>query len=314
MRAFVFGGGGSLGAMQIGALMALFEQGIFPDLLVGCSVGALNAAMMAHDYSWSSLERLVNIWGRVRRSDIYPGGKWSFLWRLLTRREGLVNNQNLYNYLVESGVDPNLRFGDLHHIPLLVTASNLYMKNLHVFGHSPDDYVLDALMASCAQPPYLAPWDVNGERFIDGGAVTPLPLRVAIEHGATEIYALQIESRPRNVQSEVGPSFRSVRGMVNIVQHSIDMMIHQQAEHDLYLARQNPGVKLHQVELLNTQISRTDFKSSGILIQSGYEMTLAHFEQLPTPRQETSPPPQSTVEPFPLPFTNLHSSLYSPAD
>ena len=47
-------------------------------------------------------------------------------------------------------------------------------------------------MASTALTPLHPPWEVNGERYVDGGTVTPLPLRVALERGATDIWALHL--------------------------------------------------------------------------------------------------------------------------
>ena len=63
----VLSGGGSLGAAQVGALRALFEAGIVPDLLVGCSVGALNAAFLAIDPTAARVEQLAEVWGRLER-------------------------------------------------------------------------------------------------------------------------------------------------------------------------------------------------------------------------------------------------------
>jgi NTE family protein len=61
--AFVLSGGGSLGAVQVGMLQALAERGVQPDLLVGTSVGALNAAYVAgHGTSPTALRALQTIW------------------------------------------------------------------------------------------------------------------------------------------------------------------------------------------------------------------------------------------------------------
>src|SRR5262245_41821428 len=55
--AFVLSGGGNLGAVQIGMLRALLEHGITPDLIVGCSVGALNGAALADEPTLEGVER-----------------------------------------------------------------------------------------------------------------------------------------------------------------------------------------------------------------------------------------------------------------
>lgn len=318
MRAFVLGGGGSLGAMQVGALVAMFERGIYPDMLIGCSVGALNAAMVAHEHSWNGLEKLIKIWNRVQRQDIYPGGTFTYIWRALTRQEGLVDNRHLYNYLVRSGLDPELQFGDIQEIPLFITTTSLRTGDLHVFGPSPSDCVIDALMASSAQPPYLAPWEVNGERYIDGGAITPLPLRVALERGATEIYALRIVGESVNERVNKKQAQSHVRGMTNLVRHSIAMMIQQQAEYDLYLTRQWPNVKLRQIQLANTQVSRMDFGASSMLMRQGYEAALDQLGERPLHRHVVTADCSSASddEPVhrPLALPAVHKALYTAAD
>ena len=71
--AFVLSGGGSLGAVQVGMLQALAERGVEPDLLVGTSCGALNAAWVAgHGMSRTSLAELAAVWIGLRRRDIFP--------------------------------------------------------------------------------------------------------------------------------------------------------------------------------------------------------------------------------------------------
>lgn len=73
ITAFVLSGGGSLGAVQVGMLQALTARGVEPDLLVGTSAGALNAAYVAgHGVSGASLDDLEAIWSSLRRRDVFP--------------------------------------------------------------------------------------------------------------------------------------------------------------------------------------------------------------------------------------------------
>ena len=64
-RAFVLSGGGSLGAVQVGMLRALVEAGIKPDLVIGCSVGAINGAGFAADPTLRGVARMERIWRRM---------------------------------------------------------------------------------------------------------------------------------------------------------------------------------------------------------------------------------------------------------
>lgn len=64
--AFVLGGGGVLGATQVGMLRALCDAGVRPDLVLGTSIGSVNGAFIAADPSRASVERLAEIWRRIR--------------------------------------------------------------------------------------------------------------------------------------------------------------------------------------------------------------------------------------------------------
>src|SRR3954468_12558990 len=73
--AFVLSGGGNLGAVQVGMLLALADRGVVPDVLVGTSVGAVNAAFLAAGPSPPRVEALAGGWeGISRRDDTRPGG------------------------------------------------------------------------------------------------------------------------------------------------------------------------------------------------------------------------------------------------
>src|SRR5215470_9598226 len=71
--AFVLAGGAALGAMQAGMVHALYERGIAPDLLIGTSAGALNAAFFAsRPATVATAQELAAVWRGLRRSDILP--------------------------------------------------------------------------------------------------------------------------------------------------------------------------------------------------------------------------------------------------
>lgn len=70
---FVLGGGGSLGAIQVGMLQALADHGITPDLVPGTSVGSINGAVVAHD-PVGAANRLSHAWARARSAQVFPGG------------------------------------------------------------------------------------------------------------------------------------------------------------------------------------------------------------------------------------------------
>ncbi len=270
MRAFVLSGGGRLGPIQVGALRALLEYDIRPAMIVGCSAGALNAAYLAREISLENLESLADIWRSVSTQEIYPGGRVNTLWRLLTGRDSLHDNRRFYAFLQKKGITPAATFGDYADwVQLYVTATTLRTGELQVFGDNPHDRVLDALMASTALTPMHPPWVVNGERYVDGGTVTPLPLRVAIERGATEIYSLYIVE-----DIDVGSPGQIVRGVGGVLTRTVGTMFKLQAEHDLLLAQYADAIKLHNIELMvKSPPGPVDFSQADRLIEAGYQMT-----------------------------------------
>lgn len=273
-RAFVLSGGGSLGALQVGALRLLLEKNIVPDIVVGCSVGALNASFLASAPTLQEVTRLEEVWRNVTTERVYPGSKLHILWRLVAGKDSLHDNRRFYEFLQESGCSPSLTFGDLHGARLYVTAMHLSTGRLHVFGDNPHDLVLDALMASTALTPLHPPWEVNGECYVDGGTVTPLPLRVALERGAMEIYALHLH-RP-----DAKPMRKRLRGVADHINHAVSTMLRQQADHDLHLAEAARRVRLHYLPLWSDDpIEPTDFSHSAALLEQGYVRAAALMEK-----------------------------------
>lgn len=288
-RAFVLSGGGSLGAMQVGALRLLLEQRIFPDMVVGCSVGALNATFLATAVTAEEMDLAAAVWRRVTTERVYPGGRLRILWRLLSGQDSLHDNRSFYGFLQESGCTPALTFGDLQGAQLFITATHLRSGQLHVFGDSPHDRVLDALMASTALTPMHPPWEINGEKYVDGGTVTPLPLRVALERGATEIYALHLH-RPG-----AEPSPKRLRGVAAHINQAVSTMLRLQANHDLHMTETARRVRLHYLPLWSDDpIEPADFGHSPSLIEQGYARAaslLGHGDSATLIDAETPNPP-----------------------
>ncbi|HID87086.1 MAG TPA: patatin-like phospholipase family protein [Anaerolineae bacterium] len=262
MIAFVLSGGGNRGALQVGAMQVLFEHGIVPEMLVGTSAGAINAAFVAANPCREQLDRLAELWRQVTKDDVYPGGRLTMLWRLVTGRESLFPNENFYRFLADHLSAGVLRFADITAARLYIVATCLDTGALRLFGEDPEDSVLDAVMASTALPPFHPPWHYGGERYIDGGAVADLPLRVAVEKGAREIYALHATGESRPAQA--------LRNLIAIANQAISALLQQQLAHDLEEAARHPGVRLHHIQLpAPPGLTFWDFSHSAELIEIG---------------------------------------------
>jgi ribosomal protein S18 acetylase RimI-like enzyme len=90
--AFVLSGGGPRGALQAGALQVLLEKGIRPDLIVGTSAGAINAAYLGIDPTPGGAQHLGELWQRLTKNHVFPGGMLRAAWNLLSRRNGLYSS------------------------------------------------------------------------------------------------------------------------------------------------------------------------------------------------------------------------------
>lgn len=299
MRAFVLSGGGNLGPIQVGALRALLETDIYPQMIVGCSAGALNAAYMARGVSLEQLDRLTDVWRSVTSRDVYPGHRLTALWRFFSGQDSLYDNRNFYAFLQRHGTTPAHTFAHVRKLKLYITATNLHTGRLHVFGDNPHDRILDALMASTALTPLHPPWEIDGEFYIDGGTVTPLPLRVALERGATEIYSLHIVSSGEGVMGEAASdSQRLIRGVASLLTRSVSTMLQLQVQHDLLLTEGQKRVKLHHIRLTVTNPpAHNDFSQVDALIATGYEATRQYLEQNKK-LTKVSPPALMVQRPF----------------
>jgi len=191
--AFVLGGGGNLGAIQVGMLRALAQRGVAPDALFGCSVGAINAAALAADPSPSGVERLTQFWSQLDSEVVCPPGRLSGL-LLLTRKYRSLQSNDALARILESAL-PYRKIEETA-VPLQVVATSLRTGREHWFTHGP---VVPAVLASSALPAVFPPVVIGGESFIDGAVVDNVPISRAAEAGATRIYVLHVGNfeRPR---------------------------------------------------------------------------------------------------------------------
>lgn len=185
-RAFVLGGGGKWGAVQVGMLRALTEAGRTPDLILGTSVGAFNGAVYASDPTSAGVERIAALWQNVAEGGF--GSRGPFGWLAALRRHRVaVNDPSALRALLEEALDGR-RIEDLS-VPFACVAASVERASEHWFTTGP---VLPAVMASAAIPGLFPPVVIDGEHFYDGGLVNSIPLDRAVASGAREIYVLQV--------------------------------------------------------------------------------------------------------------------------
>jgi NTE family protein len=183
--AFVLSGGGSLGAVQVGMLRALTERRITPDLLVGTSVGALNAGFVSsHGTSPAALDRLAGTWAALRRDDVFPLRAPQMVLALAGARDALCTGRG-----VERLVRQHLAFDRLEDapIPVHLVATDLLSGEEVLIS---DGDAASAILASSAIPAVLPPIRRDNRTLVDGGLADNAAISQAISLGADRIYVL----------------------------------------------------------------------------------------------------------------------------
>lgn len=181
--AFVFAGGGSFGAIQVGMLRALVAHGVRPDLIVGSSVGALNGAYFAADATADGVARLEAIWCALRRHDVFPVSLRRLL-ALLSDSIALMDNSGLRT-LIERHL-PYRQLEDAP-VPVHIVATELLSGASRRLSSGS---AVDAILASCAIPVAFPPARIDGTYLIDGAVASNTPVRAAVELGATRLVVL----------------------------------------------------------------------------------------------------------------------------
>ena len=184
--AFVLGGGGLLGASEVGMLRALLERAVIPDLIVGTSIGALNGAVLAADPSLEGVARLADLWGNVEQSGVFSGSVLGRITTLARTRTHAHPGEPLRE-LIEKRLTVS-RIEDLK-IEFQCVAASIERAAEHWFTEGP---IADAVLASSAVPGLLPPVRIGDEHFFDGGLVNSIPVDRAVSLGASLIYVLQV--------------------------------------------------------------------------------------------------------------------------
>lgn len=196
--AFVLGGGGHLGAHEVGMLRALLERDIVPDTIVGTSIGALNGAVVAADPTLGSVDKLTEVWTTIDRAGVLSGSLFSQVKTLMKSKTHLHENTTFRQLVADTlGV---VQFDELA-VPFECVAASIERATVQYFSEGP---LVDAVLASSAVPGLLPPVEINGEHYLDGGLVASIPLDRAVKRGASTVYVLQVG----RVEEELTPPKR----------------------------------------------------------------------------------------------------------
>ena len=184
--AYVLPGGGALAAYQVGVLDALTAAGMRPDLLIGVSAGAMNAALFAWASDAEGVRHIERIWAGVKRRDLLRVHPGRLALALAGKRTSFLDNRHGIAFLRRH---LGLRRIERAPIPLTIIATNL-ATGRPVALASGD--VVSAIVASSAFPGVFPPVLFDGQTLIDGGVVADVPLDVAADLGAASVIVISV--------------------------------------------------------------------------------------------------------------------------
>ena len=239
-------------------LLALAESGITPDLIVGTSVGAINAAWIAGQPGLDGVKALADVWRAVHRRDVFPLRPLVGLQGFLGRRDYLVPPEPLQR-LIGEHLDYE-RLEDAS-IPIRVVATDITTGLEVVLARGP---ALAAIMASAAIPAVFPPVTVDGQHLVDGGVADNTPVSYAVHSGAKTIYVL-----PTGYACSLE---RPPRGALAVALQAITLLVHQRLRHDVEAYKDIADLRVAP-PLCPLDVSPIDFSHTAELIQRAHEST-----------------------------------------
>ncbi len=261
--AWVLGGGGNLGSIQVGMLRALAARGERPDIVLGCSVGSLNAMATAADPGVAGIEELRRVWLGIESRDIFPGGRFDGPWQLLKRAPSLYPNDGLRALIRRCA--PFERFEDFP-IPFQCVATDMANGRSRWFSSGP---VEAPILASAALPAAFPPVEIDGNHYIDGAVTDNVPISRAVQLGVDRIVVLHVGNfeRPRPAP----------RRPIDVLLQSFSIARNSRLDADLAMVPDDvevvvlPGID-------PGSIKRNDFSRSAELIDRATATTAAFLD------------------------------------
>ena len=262
---YVLGGGGSLGAVQIGMLQALGEHHVTPDLVTGTSVGSLNGAVIALDPA-GAVGRLGETWARMTRDRVFPGGLLAQARTLQHTRTHLFPSTGLATVIADF-IGADTTFADLA-LPFAAIATDIATARPHVLSEGP---VLPALLASAAIPGLFPPVELGSLRLYDGGLVANVPMRQALAMGARSLVVLDC-----NFPGRIPDAPATI---AEVFFYTFTVAMRTQAIFEAPQAAADvPVIYLHGPE--PQPISPLDFRHTGTLVEAAYRAARSFLDDL----------------------------------
>ncbi len=242
-------------------LEALLEAGVTPDLVVGSSVGALNAGFFAGDPTARGVKDLAGIWRGLRRADVFPLTLRSAL-RWLGPADALFESTHLRRL-----IERHLPYRNLEDapVPVHVVATSLGGMSVRLSSGP----AVEAILASAAIPAVFPSVEIGVEHLMDGAISGNTPILTAAELGAARLIVL-----PTGFSCALT---RPPRGAMGRGLHALTLLIAHQMVRDLtHLSGTAEVVTLPN--LCPLDVSPFDFNQTEALIARAASETRAWIE------------------------------------
>ena len=239
-------------------LRALLEAGIVPDVLVGASIGSVNAAFLAADPCLDQVMALEEVWTDLRSRDIFSWNPLGIGGALL--RRGAVFPSDRWRRFLERRI-PYERIEEAA-VPLRIAATD-FDDGASVILDSGS--VVDAVMASTSLPVIFPPHRIGEHCYLDGVLSDQVPIKPAVEAGADTIYILAISSLAPP------PDLRSAG---KILRHSLTILLFPRIRLDAHALPAEDDLQIIKIPSGGAQVALTDMSRHGELIEQGYQETV----------------------------------------
>ncbi|MHA1221016.1 MAG: patatin-like phospholipase family protein, partial [Candidatus Heimdallarchaeota archaeon] len=192
--AFVFSGGGSLGAVETGALKALVEHNIQADLIIGTSIGSLIGAMFAYNPTLECVQLIEEIWEDVKVRELFPLSIFTSIVKFVTSSQYALSSKKLRKLISEK--IPYTKIEETK-LPLYIIGSDIMKGEEVVFNKG---LVLEALMASVGVPGIFPPQHMKNQVIVDGGMLNNTAISTAVKLGAERIVIFPIGAPSKGIE------------------------------------------------------------------------------------------------------------------
>ena len=212
--AFVFAGGGSFGAIQVGMMLSLARNGIGADMVVGSSVGALNGAFYAGDPTPGGVERLAEIWRGLQRNDVFPLS-WKTLLGFIWRRDFLIPHDGIRKL-----VDDHIPYRNLEdaRLPVHIVTTDIITGDSVVFS---EGSAAEAIVASTAIPGAFSPVHYKDHFLADGALSSNTPVRIAVKSGARRLIIMPTGHACANDAPPVGALANALHALTLLISRQL---------------------------------------------------------------------------------------------